>query len=118
MKKVIILFVAILLVSGFELAAKLGNDSEANAPAAVAISGTVVDQLTGEGLAGATVSVDNTNIKTFTDFEGNFYFNSLAVGTYDLKVTYISYQETNLENLQVAENSKGIEVKMKANGNE
>lgn len=118
MKKAIILFVAIILVSGLELSAKFGTDSEANAPATVAISGTVIDMVTGEALAGATVTVDNTDIKTYTDFEGKFYFNSLTVGTYDLKVSYISYQETNLENLQIAENSKGIEVKMKTNGNE
>jgi hypothetical protein len=118
MKKAIFLFAAICMISGFQLFANTGNDSDPNAPVTVAISGTVIDIATGEALAGATVTVDDTDIKTFTDFEGNFYFNSLTVGTYDLKVSYISYQETNLENLNVAENSNGIEVKMKANGNE
>jgi hypothetical protein len=118
MKKASILFALILLVSGFQLIAGPGIDSEPGAPAAVAISGTVIDLVTGEALAGATVAVDNTDIKTFTDFEGKFYFNSLTVGTYDLKVSYISYQETNIENLKVAENNNGLEVKMKANGNE
>lgn len=46
------------------------------------ISGVVVDQLTGEALTGVEVQVEGTELKTYTDFEGQFAFDQLKAGEY------------------------------------
>lgn len=67
------------------------------------IAGKITDKKTGEELIGVSVQVEGTNIGTATDFEGK-YMLSLAPGTYNLVVSYISYNKKTI---------KGIEVKAK-----
>lgn len=63
------------------------------------LTGKVVDQATGESLAGALVLIKGTDIKTYTDFEGNFTINNLEPGTYSVEVTFISYQQGEIINV-------------------
>ncbi len=56
------------------------------------IKGKVVDAATGEPLVGATVSLDNTKIKTLVRLDGNFVFYKLAPATYTVKVRYAGYK--------------------------
>ncbi len=55
-------------------------------------SGTIVDSRTGETLAGASVSFQNTTIGTSTDPDGNFSFSAnLEEGEYSLQFSFIGY---------------------------
>jgi outer membrane receptor protein involved in Fe transport len=64
------------------------------------IRGSVFDDLTGEALIGVTVQVKSTNSGTVSDFDGKFNI-SLAAGTYDLQVSYVSYQTITIAGLAV-----------------
>lgn len=56
------------------------------------ISGSVVDSQTGETLAGANISFQNTSIGTSADAEGNFEFTAnLEPGDYRLLFSFIGY---------------------------
>ena len=55
------------------------------------ISGKVVDQTTGEELIGVAILVKGVTKGTSTDIDGTYKL-ELPAGTYDLQVSYISYQ--------------------------
>src|SRR5436190_12236102 len=55
------------------------------------ITGKVVDSVTREPLAGASVFFQNTTIGTVTNKQGEFSL-SMRSGGYDLVVTYTGYQ--------------------------
>jgi hypothetical protein len=62
-------------------------------------SGKVVDKNTGESLVGALVVVKGTDIRVYTDLDGNFLLPSLAPGAYTIEVSYISYNDTQVNNV-------------------
>lgn len=55
------------------------------------VAGKVVDQTTGEELIGVAIMVKGATKGTSTDIDGTYKL-ELAPGTYDLQVSYISYQ--------------------------
>lgn len=55
------------------------------------VSGKVVDQTTGEELIGVAILIKGATKGTSTDIDGTYKL-ELAPGTYDLQVSYISYQ--------------------------
>lgn len=111
MKKVIAVVFILALLAGNAFA---GNDKETgNPPATTQITGKVFDKNTLEELAGVIVQIEGTDIKAYTDIEGNFKIDNVLPGTYDLTVTYISYKETELSNLSVEPASnKDLEIKL------
>jgi len=64
------------------------------------VRGTVFDGATGEYLVGVTVFVEGTTTGTISDLDGNFNL-SIAPGTYNLQISYISYQTMNLSEVEV-----------------
>lgn len=58
------------------------------------IKGTVSDANTKETLIGATVALQGTTNGAITDFDGNFRIEKVAKGSYNLVVSYISYDNT------------------------
>lgn len=62
---------------------------------------TVVDDNTGETLIGATVVIDGTTKGTVTDFDGVATLDGISPGTYKLRVSYISYQTTVINDVKV-----------------
>jgi hypothetical protein len=116
MKKIFALVLVITFAVSINLSAF--NDGEpVNTPAPVAIiSGIVVDQMTGEALVGAAITIDGTDSKTYSDLEGKFNFCGLVQGTYTLKVDYISYKETTLKNVPVTgKEESSVEIAMSVN---
>lgn len=67
------------------------------------IRGTVVEISTGEPLLGVSVAVVGTTTGTVTDFDGKFDL-KLAPGTYDLKISYLSFKTVTISGLGVKEN--------------
>ncbi|MFN2430057.1 MAG: TonB-dependent receptor domain-containing protein [Cryomorphaceae bacterium] len=84
-----LLFVVIALIS-IKAAAQQGT-----------IRGTVVEDESGETLIGVNVLVKGTNDKgTVTDLDGEFSL-QLDPGTYDLQVSYITYQTMTIVKVEV-----------------
>ena len=56
------------------------------------IKGLVIDDLTGQPLPSATLTIKSLNIARVSDSEGNFIFSKIAPGVYDIKITCYTYQ--------------------------
>ena len=93
MKKItgsnIILILFFLIISG-HLAAQTGS-----------IEGTVTDKANSEILIGTTVQIDGTTFGTSTDINGHFILSNLKPGSYNLKISYVSYSVKVIENVKV-----------------
>ncbi|MCF8230632.1 MAG: carboxypeptidase-like regulatory domain-containing protein [Bacteroidales bacterium] len=77
------------------------------------VEGAVTDRSTGESLAGAEIQIRDSRQKTYTDFDGNFSFEHLQPGTYDIIVSYISYDKRLIEDIELKPGkTKNIRVKL------
>lgn len=83
LKTVILLFVFLLLSTNIYADEQLGT-----------ISGTIVDQSSGERLIGANLSLQGTRLGAATDSAGEFSINDVPKGNYILQVQYVGYQTT------------------------
>lgn len=112
MKSLITTFLAFSFVLA-SLPSLAGNDNNESNASRSSISGQVIDNKTGESLAGVVVSIENTDIQVYTDLDGNFEINQIVPGTYNLVVSYISYKSSLIESLRLDANEKeNINVKL------
>jgi hypothetical protein len=112
MKKLIIGFLSIMLavaVTANEEEGKTAGNSDNSAT--VALSGTVFDSTSGELLVGVEVTIDGTETKTYTDFDGNFSFDNMKPGEYKLVTSYISYKKSS-ETLKVDSKENQVKIKL------
>jgi hypothetical protein len=65
------------------------------------IEGTIRDGKSRESLFGTTVVVEGTTIGATTDIDGNYKIQNVKPGTYNLKVSYISYNPKIIEKVKV-----------------
>lgn len=66
------------------------------------IIGKIVDGKTGETLPGATVLIEGTTKGGSADFDGNFSISNVTPGTYNLIVSYITYETKKLVGTKVS----------------
>lgn len=111
MKKIILLTIVTL---AFTAGIYAGNDQASGSPAASSvIKGKVLDMSTSEELAGVTIQVEETGLKAYTDIDGNFRIEGIAPGSYALTISYISYKETVVKNVQADVTcAKELEIKL------
>jgi len=64
------------------------------------VRGTIFDRSTGEYLPGVTIFAESTSNGTITDLEGQFSLD-IPAGTYNLRISFISYETIILENIEV-----------------
>lgn len=64
------------------------------------IRGSIFDKATGDPLIGVTVQVKGTSLGSATDFDGKFSI-SLTSGTYNIQISYVSYQPVEIKELVV-----------------
>ena len=76
------------------------------------IQGKILDgELFNEPLLMATVSIKNTDSSTHTNFRGNFEFNDLIPGHYDIIVQFLGYEVIELPvNLEARESIEILET--------
>jgi hypothetical protein len=74
------------------------------------IKGVVKESGTGETLPGANVIIEGTTIGSSTDFDGEFIIKGLNPGTYNLKASFISYNEKIISNVEVKGGSETIVI--------
>jgi len=63
------------------------------------VSGKVIDRQTGESLAGVLVVLKNSNIRVYSDLDGNFTFENIEPGTYTVEASLISYSADELKDV-------------------
>lgn len=99
MKKILILFIAMI----FSICVANASIIKEKVPseAKTQLSGKVTDLQTGETLAGVLVTVKDSDLKTYTDLDGNFNFTNLAPGKYTIICSCISYNSSIVENLEI-----------------
>jgi outer membrane receptor for ferrienterochelin and colicin len=73
------------------------------------IKGVISDKTTKETLVGATVLIQGTTTGSTTDLDGNYSISSLAPGSYNLVISYISYKTQILEKVKVV---KGVMLEL------
>ncbi|MBC8192565.1 MAG: TonB-dependent receptor [Candidatus Marinimicrobia bacterium] len=72
------------------------------------IQGKVIDETTQQPIIGANVIVEDANRGSATDVEGNFYIQSMPVGTYRLRVDYIGYASRIISDIVVKSNRPAV----------
>jgi hypothetical protein len=63
--------------------------------------GVVMDKATGEPLTGVEVGIEGTSLKAYTDFDGNFSFESLNPGEYNVSASLISYKSNGSKSIKI-----------------
>lgn len=100
MKKIIkITLILILAFVPFRIFAQDDMSSNANEEPGL-IRGSILDEENGEPIFGVSVFVQNTSGGASTDFDGKFDI-ELPAGTYDLRITYVSYRTVNIQRVEV-----------------
>jgi hypothetical protein len=115
MMKKIMLSIIFAAFIGLVFADNDGNKAEtpANAPVEnVTLSGNVLDFQSGEQLAGVEIQIEGTDLKTYTDFDGNFEFSGVKPGTYNLIASYISYKNSLVENFAAKDAKEELTIKL------
>lgn len=108
-----LLLTALLLILGSQVFAS--GDQPVASKAKASITGKVIDNKTGESLAGVAVCIEGTQLKAYTDLDGAFEINNLDPGSYNLVLSLISYKNSLVENLKLNASDKGvIDIKLNA----
>lgn len=109
MKKLILsvlVLVASISVFAEKSDSKAENKSAAKSELAMTVvSGNIIDEITGEALVGVEVTVEGSDVKAYTDFDGRFTLNGVKAGECKLVANYTSYNKT----------EKTVELKSKKN---
>lgn len=111
MKKILLLAAMFLLAVTLHAKDNETKTKDSDANATMVVAGSIVDQNSGESLVGVEVKIEGTDMKTYTDFDGNFAFKNVKPGEYKLVTNYISYQQKTRE-LSVSANENNIEIKL------
>ncbi len=74
------------------------------------LSGKILDVATGEALAGALITVAGTDIKVYSDLDGNFIVENINVELQEINVSLVTYKTLKLKNFKSLTSSEDIEI--------
>ncbi|MBN2746251.1 MAG: carboxypeptidase-like regulatory domain-containing protein [Bacteroidales bacterium] len=121
MKNILLAFVFVFAISTViadNVEKNNPSETSSSAAATATVSGNVVDFESGESLAGAEVTIEGTNIVTYTDLDGNFVFENLKAGNYTMTIRYISYKNSLVENMSVSTSTQNtVQVQLMPESN-
>ncbi|MCK9325177.1 MAG: carboxypeptidase-like regulatory domain-containing protein [Bacteroidales bacterium] len=113
-KLVIILLMATLILPASALEKEKTNKTGKETPIAITLTGSVVDQQTGEALPGAQVKINGSEQVLYTDLDGNFEVPKVKPGTYTLEITLVSYEENQIRDLVIkSDKNTAVKVELK-----
>lgn len=113
MKKSLFLIVLSLVLTIFVNASE--KEKETVPPVTtMSINGIISDVDTDETLAGVLVTIEGTELQTLTDLDGKFSFEGLEIAEYDLKLTYISYKEVEVKDVNIKSHHKALDLKLES----
>lgn len=95
-----------LLIALSLLLATSASATEGDKLAKSALHGKVMDAGNHEYLAGALVRIPELNLQTYCNFDGEFEFDKLPVGTYSLEIKLVSYKEAVYAEVEVSKKEK------------
>ncbi len=78
------------------------------------ITGKVVDQMTGEALTGVKVAIEGSDLKVYTDFDGNFRMENVKAGEHQVTATYVSYNRNEVQKFNPRKDGTHLEIKMQS----
>jgi hypothetical protein len=110
MRKVLLLLVLALGIS--QVRADEPENSKPAAKETTMIEGKVLDNLTGEALVGVSLKLSGSDKKTYSDLDGNFKFDGIPTGTYDIEIDYVSYEDITLKDVSTAETDVKLKVQL------
>ena len=120
MKNLVISLMLVLIVQAVFACSEKGVESKKEpgfAPVEVktmVITGKVIDQATGETLTGVKVSIEGSDTKVYTDFDGVFRFENVKPGEYDLTATLVSYNQNKVPKFNPVKDGAHLEIKMQS----
>ena len=112
MKKILFGIMALLVT--IAVSAKENETKTASATdnaASLVLTGTISDANSGESLVGVEVKIEGTDLKTYTDFDGNFTFSNVKPGEYKVIANYISYKPVS-KTLEANAKNNELELKL------
>ncbi|MEA3504737.1 MAG: carboxypeptidase-like regulatory domain-containing protein [Bacteroidota bacterium] len=114
MKKVIVLLICLLSASLIFANNSDDNKKVKNEPPVVItqIQGSVLDVETGSALVGVKIKLEGSNESYYTDLDGNFFIEGLTPGNYNIIVSYVSYEENTLKDINVKNSRVYLNIKL------
>ena len=112
MKKILIGFLSLMLtiaVTAKENETK--NSTATDNAATIVLVGSISDANSGESLVGVEVKIEGTDLKTYTDFDGNFTFTNIKPGECKIVANYISYKPVT-KTLEASAKNNELELKL------
>ena len=109
---VVLLIVSCFTVVSFAKKSDTKTEKPAKAESSVEIKGKVVDFNTGEALVGVEITLEGTDTKAYTDFDGDFVIKNVNPGECNLIASYISYEKSYVEKLNVEKNNQ-VDIKLR-----
>lgn len=89
------------------------DNSTTNNAALTQQYGEVIDKNTNETLVGVKVTIDGTDKVAYTGFDGKYSFDNLKPGKYKLTASYISYENSTVENIQLTSKANEVDFSLK-----
>ena len=87
--------------------------SDLTVPSTVDVSGVVVEEASGEPLAGVSVQITGFEEIYYTDFEGRFNIVKLESGKYDIEIDFISFDSKVLKSIQLDQENSHLFISLK-----
>ena len=115
-KRISIVIISIILAFSFAAASEKPEGNKSG-DMTTSIAGTVIDEISGETLAGVTVTLEGSEETVFTDFDGNFEFEGITPGEYVIKTRLISYKESSLTVTAELKKKNRVDLKLKSVSN-
>ncbi len=103
-----ILFSIFIFISCFSYAGDPTGKGDKAVTAA--FSGKILDRSNAEALPGATITIEELGLTSYASFDGSFSFENLPLGTYTFKVSYISYDDAEVQNVEISAKGDSIKV--------
>ena len=97
--------------------ANKGKTKETTTPNSVSsasIAGKVIDLNSGETLAGVEVTIEGSTKKVLTDLDGYFKIEGLQPGAYNVIASYISYNKSFIEKLEIGKSNQTLNIKLQS----
>ncbi len=78
------------------------------------IKGIVIDEQSGNTIAGATINIENSKATTLADGSGNFTISKVPIGRQNLKASAVGYEDVFIANIEVTSSKEVVlEIKLK-----
>ena len=89
------------------------DNSESNPEVVLTqLNGLIVDEKTGESIAGAEIFLNDKQTGIYSDFEGSFRLERIPAGKYNLKVEFISYRDKVINDLHFSTTTEILVIKL------